>query len=145
MSISNNTTVSSDVKSIIVNAKYHISDGNKKLVPNKDTAFLIWNIPAVTTCPFKTNMCKQSCYAVKAEKAYKQVLPSRPDNLKMSLLPSFVDDMTHIIMDKAKKTRKPKLIVRVHESGDFYNQIYANKWLEIMHNCESESKITFIA
>ena len=144
MSENNHNTVVVDVKSI-VNTCYHISDGNKKLVPNKETAFLIWNIPAVTTCPFKTSMCKQSCYAVKAEKAYKQVLPSRKDNLKMSLLPTFVTDMTEIIRDRAKKTRKPRLIVRIHESGDFYNQIYANKWLEIMRNCEDVEKITFIA
>ncbi len=145
MSTNNSNVVLTAVKSVIVNASYHISDGNKKLVPNKETAFLIWNIPAVVTCPFKTKMCSSACYAIKAEKAYKQVLPSRKDNLKMSLLPSFVDDMTDIILNKARKTRKPRLIVRIHESGDFYNKAYADKWLQIIRNCECESKITFIA
>ena len=141
----NNSNIVSVANATIVNTCYHISDGNKKLVPNKETAFLIWNIPAVTTCPFRTKMCEHACYAVKAEKAYKQVLPSRKDNLKMSLLPSFVQDMTDIIITRANKTRKSKLIVRIHESGDFYNQDYANKWIEIMQNCESISKIHFIA
>ena len=161
MSNKNSTTVvKSDLESVIVNARYHISDGNKKLVPNKDVAFLVWNIPAVSTCPFRTRLCggflkgekkvtdekgHPICYALKAETAYKQVLPARKDNLKMSLLPSFVDDMTGIILDKARRTRKPRLIVRIHESGDFYNQVYADNWLQIMRNCECESKITFIA
>lgn len=144
MSKVNSTTVSLDVKSI-VNNRYHLSDGNKKLVPNFETAFFVWNIPAVVTCPFRTAMCTADCYAVKAEKAYPTVLPARRDNFEMSKLPSFVADMTDFIMSRAKKMRKNKLIVRIHESGDFYNQEYANKWLEIMRNCLSDTRIVFIA
>lgn len=142
-----NSILSNDVKAVktIANVKYHISDGNKKLVPNFETNFIIWNLPAVVTCPFRTKMCEKACYALKAEKAYKQVLPARYDNLEMSKLPTFVNDMTDYILSKAKKTRKPKLIVRIHESGDFYNKEYADKWLEIIENCKADARIKFIA
>lgn len=127
------------------NVKYHLSDGNKKLVPNQNTAFFIWNLPARITCPYATENCKKYCYAVKAEKAYKQVLPARMDNFEMSKLPTFVTDMTEFIISRATKTKKGKFIVRVHESGDFYNKEYTEKWLQIMQNCEEIEKIHFIA
>ena len=143
------SSVSVDVKSLIANGSYHISDGNKKLVPNKETAFLIWNIPARQTCPFATKLCSKACYAVKAEKAYKEVKPARLDNLKMSMLPTFVTDMTAIILDRARRTRKPRLIVRIHESGDFYSQEYAARWIQIVKNVEAArpngKEVIFIA
>ena len=33
------------------NMKIHVSDKNKKLVPNAQTAFIIWNLPSIFTCP----------------------------------------------------------------------------------------------
>lgn len=126
-------------------AKLHISRRNKKLVPNKLTAFIIWNLPAIITCPFATALCKKSCYAVKAEKAYPSVMPARTDNFYMSLRDDFVDLMTAEIIRIAKGCRKANIIVRIHESGDFYNKAYAEKWLQIMENCKGDSRIKFIA
>jgi len=120
--------------------KYHISDSNKKLKPNKTTAFLIWNLPAVVTCPYRTAHCEQFCYARKSEKAYPSVLPARYDNFKASRSSDFVKVMTEIIVNKARKTRKEKLVVRVHESGDFYNRAYAMAWLEIARRVAKETK-----
>lgn len=129
----------------LVNRVYHISDRNEKLVPSAVINFLIWNIPAVKTCPFRTKLCEEKCYAKKAEWYRPNALPARMDNFKASLLDSFVSDMTEIILNKAKRQRKPQLIVRIHESGDFYNKAYAMKWLEIARNCAECDKITFIA
>ena len=137
----NCTTCSLAVKA----AKYHISDSNRKLVPSKDSNFLIWNLPAVITCPFRTAHCEESCYARKSERCYPEVLPARMENLKMSKSDSFVKDMTDIILTRAKKMKKSQLIVRIHESGDFYNKEYAEKWLQIIRNCQHDKKILFIA
>jgi len=116
---------------------YHVSDENKKLVPNFETAFYIWNLPAILTCPFATDMCKAECYAIKAETAYPEPFPARMENLRMSQMPGFVDDMSNMIINRAKRMRKPRLIVRIHESGDFYCQRYANDWLEIVRRVEA--------
>ena len=129
----------------LINRIYHISDSNHKLVPSKLVNFLIWNIPAVKTCPFRTKLCERFCYAKKAEWFRPNALPARLDNYKASLLDSFVPDMVSIILNKAKRQRKPQLIVRIHESGDFYNKAYAMKWIEIARQCSVDSKITFIA
>ena len=164
MSKKNNTTVSANVKADFNKSrsllkardfiyrdviKYHFSDDNKKLIPNFETAFYIWNLPAILTCPFATTLCKADCYAVKAETAYKDPFPARMENLKMSQMPSFVDDMTAMIIKRARTMRKPRLIVRIHESGDFYCQRYANDWLEIVRRVENADlngrEVIFIA
>ena len=122
-----------------------VSRRNKKLVPNKDTAFIIWNLPAKITCPYATEMCKKACYAVKAETAYPTVLPARLRNLQISRQSDFVERMTATILRIASRTKKKHIIVRIHESGDFYNRKYASDWLQIMRNCAHDKRIRFIA
>ena len=120
----------------------YLSNGNKKLKPSEDTNFLIFNLPAIKSCPFATEHCRKYCYARKAEKVYPDVLPARERNFKASQEKSFVDDMITLIMAKREKQHKKTLVVRIHESGDFYNKEYANKWLEIARRCKG---VTFMA
>lgn len=124
--------------------KLNISRKNKKLVPNSTTDFIIWNIPSIKTCPFATEACKASCYARKAEKAYPTCLPSRENNLSESMKDSFVFNMVYTILSIRKTSKKDNMVVRIHESGDFYNKAYTNKWLRIMDYCKGEN-IQFIA
>lgn len=123
----------------------NVSRQNKKLVPNKETAFIIWNLPAVITCPYRTKECEKFCYAKKAEKAYPTVLPSRERNFAESKKAEFAANMTETILQIARGTKKKNIIVRIHESGDFYSQSYVNAWLEIMDNCKADKRIKFIA
>ena len=123
---------------------FKMSRGNRKLVPNQDTAFLIWNLPACITCPYATEHCKKACYARKAERAYPQVLPARLRNLEDSKRADFVERMTATIRNASERCKKAHLIVRIHESGDFYNQEYADKWLAIAHALEDDARIVFI-
>ena len=44
-----------------------LSEGNAKLKPTGAVKYLIWNIPAIKTCPYATEHCKKACYAIKAE------------------------------------------------------------------------------
>ena len=123
----------------------YISRENKKLQPDENTDFIIWNLPAIFTCPFRTILCTLSCYAVKAEKYRKNVLPARVRNYLISRRADFVDVMTAAIMKIAANSKKKYIIVRIHESGDFYNRAYAEKWLQIMRNCSGDKRIKFIA
>jgi hypothetical protein len=100
--------------------KISISKGNTKL----DKTVGIFSIPAIKTCP-NCKDCAKACYARKAERIYPQVLPCRESNWAASKLPCFVNRMVSIIR-LAKVTK-----FRIHESGDFYSQEYADKWAEI--------------
>lgn len=122
-------------------------NGNKKLRNTENVRFMIWNLPAVKTCPFATEMCKKSCYARKAERVYTQVLPSREKNLEASKRPDFVENMVYTI-EKELASRKytgKKVVFRIHESGDFYNLEYAAKWVAIARHFENNDKIVFLA
>lgn len=138
----------------------YLSEGNRKLKKTDEVNFLIWNLPAVSTCPNSTAQCRKSCYARKAERLYPKVLESRKWNLSESRgyyytsidgrqiqwANFFVDVMIQKItpyLNKAKKQGK-KIYFRIHESGDFYSQEYFNYWLYIARAFEGEP-ITFTA
>lgn len=101
----------------------YVSFGNKKLP--KTT--LIWNLPRKITCPGKTDFCDKFCYATKAERLYPSVLPSRTQNLKDSVQDNFEFRITGVLWKNNNKFDT----VRIHESGDFYNQKYLDKWFLI--------------
>jgi hypothetical protein len=121
------------MKKTELNKNIYLSTGNKKLKENETSFFLIWNLPAVTTCPYATELCKKSCYARKAERLYPQVLPSRELNYQESLKPSFVQDMIDHIqyqLDRPKNKGK-KCYFRIHESGDLFSLDYFIRWTYI--------------
>ena len=110
-----------------LNRNLYMAKGNGKL----DKGILIWSLPAIKTCP-NSRDCRDHCYARKAEKQYPAVLPCRERNYQESLKKSFVSDMVFLIKSKVKHAKKHKIkYVRIHESGDFYNKTYAQKWIEI--------------
>ena len=86
----------------------------------------IFNLPHRVTCPGATEECKKYCYARKAEVQYKQVIPYRYRNLELSKQKDFVERMCEEISHTRTMTA-----VRIHESGDFYNQAYVDKWAKI--------------
>lgn len=100
-----------------------VSFGNKKL----PTDTLIFNIPAKITCPGRTSLCTEKCYALKAEQLYKAVLPARQGNFEESRKDDFPYQMQLMIDKYIHKIKR----VRVHEAGDFYNQKYLDQWFFI--------------
>ena len=125
-----------------------LSTGNKKLVSNDRVSFLIWNITAIITCPFRTALCERFCYARKAEK-YRgaSVTTPRKKHFEMSKQADFVLNMIFTIETELArpKNKEKKIVFRIHESGDFYNRDYANKWLDIMRYFENNNKLVFVA
>lgn len=122
-------------------------NGNRKLRNTDNVRFMIWNLPAVRTCPFKTPMCEKSCYARKAERLYPQVLPAREANFEASLQNDFaermIDTIKYYLASKAFAGKK--VIFRIHESGDFYNREYAQKWVNVARHFEKVPNIVFLA
>ena len=120
-----------------------LSHGNKKLVSHENNALLIWNLPAVITCPYRTAHCEGLCYAKKSETAYPETLPARMRNLEISKNPDFVERMIFTIKTELSRpsNKNRKIVFRIHESGDFYNMTYVKKWLEIMNYFKNNKKI----
>jgi hypothetical protein len=102
---------------------YVLSYGNRKL----PRSIGIFNLPSHTTCPGITEFCSQHCYAKKAERMYPPTLPFRNRMLEMSEQKDFDATMIDILNHKRFKT------IRIHESGDFYNQEYLDKWISVAH------------
>ncbi len=100
-----------------------ISFGNKKL----PKSMMIFNLPAIITCPLKTPLCSKSCYALKAERLYPATLPARQHNLALVRKGLFKQLMIEAIAENYKKIN----IIRLHESGDFYSQSYLNDWFVV--------------
>ena len=101
-----------------------ISFGNAKLP--KGT--MIFNLPAVVTCPFKTPLCEKACYALKAEVQYKHVVPqARQHNLDRVRKGLFKG----LMIEAIKKHHKKIKAIRIHESGDFFSQSYLNDWFAV--------------
>ena len=106
-----------------------LSNGNLKI--GKDT--LIFNMNPARYCPSdKLGLCKHSdiCYAKKAEKMYKQVLPYRIRQSKYwnnCTAEKFVSDLVNVINSKKTKIK----YLRVSKSGDFNSQSDVNKLSDI--------------
>lgn len=69
------------------------------------------------------------CYGLKAEKCYKQVLPARRRNLAASFSPNFVNRAILELLPKVQHGRITAM--RVHSTGEYYDNNYASKWYRI--------------
>lgn len=132
------------MKKTDLNKNIYLSTGNKKLMGNDSSYYLIWNLPAVTTCPYATDLCIKSCYAKKAERLYPQVLPCREMNYQESLKDLFVKDMIHHIDYNLSlnKNKDKQCYFRIHESGDMYSLKYLINWTKI---ATAFPKVKFLA
>jgi hypothetical protein len=108
------------------------SRGNRKLSKH----ILIWNLPIRTTCP-GAGECKEWCYENKIERRYKQTVPFRKKNLRLSKERDFVGKVVRYLASR----KEP--YVRIHESGDFYSQSYLDRWKEVARQCESKQFFCF--
>lgn len=115
-----------------------LSKGNAKLVKTSGEEYKVigFGIPAdhnfedssgqtVNTCPGAT-ACRGVCYAKQGRYLMPNVMAARNDNLSESLKETFVTDMV-AALTKARSYN----VVRIHDSGDFYNQTYFDKWSAI--------------
>lgn len=125
-----------------------VSEGNLKLNPTKDTKYIIWNLPAIITCPFATEMCKAACYAIKAERCYPSAKESRLAHLEAAKADNFIERMIFTItanLDRPGYKAAKRVVVRIHESGDFFNEKYADAWMQIADHFKGDKRVVFMA
>ena len=97
-----------------------LTRGNHKLSSNT----LIFNLPAI---PEVCGRICPGCYAIKAQRVYPAVLPSRMQKLAASRLDTF----STAILKELANAKKPFKYVRIHESGEFTTQSYLDAWHKI--------------
>jgi hypothetical protein len=105
--------------------KVLVSNGNMKI--GKDT--LILNMGPAVNCPSRQlGLCQigDKCYAMKAERCYKQVLPYR---LKQEQIwdQMHPNDIAVELIEIARRKRNRIRYLRFSEAGDFYDQSDVNK------------------
>ena len=115
------------------------TEGNGKLVKTSGGSYKVlgYGIVAdydvilmgerINTCP-GAQACRAVCYAKQGRYMMPNVYNARLQNLKESLLPSFVDNA---VTDLRYYMNRGYNTVRIHDSGDFYNQDYYNRWCDI--------------
>ena len=115
-----------------------IQYNNAKIRDTDSTAFLIFSLPAVTTCPGANTGCLSACYARRDER-FPSVRKYRLANLVLSRRADFVATMIDAINtalytkrgDLRRRFIGKKIVFRLHESGDFYSVAYMLAWYEI--------------
>jgi len=115
---------------------------NKKMKNSSIDGLKVYNfgIPALYsskqkmfTCPNASACAKANgCYALQGAYKFSNVAKAYEDRLTVSLTPEF-NQAISLEIDKALKSKKTKkLVIRIHDSGDFYSAEYLVKWLNIM-------------
>lgn len=113
--------------------------GNDKLLDFYDEAAGIWykyaqfnTIPGVC-CPFASVGCAIACYAKGGLHKMPTVKASREKSYKASLDVRFAEKMVYTIEVEltSRRYNGNVMLIRVHESGDFYSLEYLKKWVKI--------------
>ena len=112
-----------------------LSPANAKLKKGFETEGYLavsFGLPAVKTCPY-ADQCLKGCYATKAFYRMSAAVAKRARNWKATLSNDFIYKMNADIETAKKKAERKglKLIVRIHDSGDYFSQEYADMWKEI--------------
>jgi len=114
------------------NKLFYMSRGNHKLSKEQ----LIWNLPRGKTCPGAGD-CLKWCYEIKTERIYRNARLSRERNLLFSKSDMFMSTLIEYLRKSKKK------IVRIHSSGDFYSQVYLDKWKAIARTLKDTTFYAF--
>lgn len=107
---------------------------NKKIKASSNGSTLVYNfgLPAVKTCPNALN-CIKGCYARQGAYLWPKVKQAYEARLKLTKQKDFVfviQAELEQLLKKASKQAK-SLVIRVHDSGDFYNARYQLDWYAI--------------
>lgn len=96
-----------------------------------------FGIPAGRTCPGKTLRCETACYALRGRYNTKTNKAIRQRKLAATKRKSFVARMV------AEINQGKVSVVRIHDSGDFYDVSYIKKWIKIAKACPGVRFFTY--
>ena len=125
--------------------------GNGKLLDYFDETARTWykyaqfNTIAGICCPYASAGCAIACYAKTGLHHMATVKAAREESYKASLQVNFSEKMIYTIEVELTSRRYAGnvMIVRVHESGDFYSLEYLKKWVKIFRHFMESKSVTF--
>lgn len=100
----------------------YFGDCNKKL----GLRVLTFSLPAGKTCPGRSTLCYERCYARRHRFRSGNVQRRFARNLKLAKRADFADRVVKVLARKPGGT-----LVRVSVSGDFFSARYTAAWMEI--------------
>lgn len=114
-----------------------IPNGNGKLVDYDDPKtgikyrYAQFNTRAILDCPFRSKGCESVCYATKGNHQYPSVQDSRSRSRSESTRSDLADALDYTVRYymTLKRYKGNVMIIRIHESGDFYSVQYLRKWV----------------
>lgn len=106
---------------------------NSKMKKSIDGMHIVYNfgIEAGSTCPMK-DTCASGCYAQSGTYRFSNVKKAYQYRTMVTRSNEFVERMNNEINTLLKKHTGLKLVIRIHDSGDFYNMEYLLKWIDII-------------
>lgn len=129
-----------------------IPHGNGKLLDfdNLETGeqfrYAQFNTRAIVDCPFRSKGCEAVCYATKGNHQFPSVKTSRENSYNVSKEENFADKMEYTINYhmQTKRYKGKIMIIRIHESGDFYSLQYLKKWVAIWERFCGKDNVHFV-
>ena len=127
-----------------------ILHGNGKLLDYTNDDGLTFNYAQFNTralkdCPFKSAGCTAVCYATKGNHVFPSVTESREHSFMDSQRADFAEAMVYTIHteQKSKRYSSAVMLIRIHESGDFYSLQYLRKWVQVWKAVEHNDGVQF--
>lgn len=125
--------------------------GNNKLLDydNQETKtsyrYAQFNTRPIIDCPFRSAGCEQICYATTGNHRFPSVKNSREKSFQDSKRKDFSSAMIYTIETELTTNRYKNnvMIIRIHESGDFYSYQYLLKWFEVWKHFEHNESVVF--
>jgi hypothetical protein len=124
---------------------------NKKIAKSANDTYTLYNygIPAYVsktgkkTCPM-AGQCAKGCYAQAGAYVWPVVAAAYEYRLAASLSDTFQQQIETELAPKVKTAKRQgkQLVIRIHDSGDFYDIAYLMKWIDIM---EANPSVLFYA
>lgn len=109
-----------------------------------------WGIPAFKssdgslTCPNATK-CIAGCYAKMGAYIWSNVAQAYENRYSLSRDKNFKEVIMFHVQKLLDKHRTGKLVIRIHDSGDFYSAEYFQAWKDIAAEFIGEKRVMFYA
>ena len=126
--------------------------GNGKLLDFLDDKTGIWtryaqyNTRAILDCPFRSKGCERICYATKGNHTKPSVKGSRIHSAEESHREDFTEAIVYTVRveKQSKRYKDAIMLIRIHESGDFYSLQYLRKWVWAWNELEHDDGVQFV-
>lgn len=109
-----------------------------------------WGIPAFKskdgtfTCP-NARHCVAGCYAKSGAYLWSNVAQAYENRFNLTYDRHFKDVMVYHIDKLLKRHKTGTVMIRVHDSGDFYSAVYQSTWYDIARHYVNNDRIKFYA